>query len=114
MRPRARRSASGTQEGQFRRGLAQAPAPVSPSLSTCPSCGARALRASCLIRRGTSRRRALFQRRRPREGVRTDSVVTQLRGVVVSALRSTATPRYRRPPLAGLVKLEDEKGGGPT
>ena len=46
--------------------------------------------------------------------MRTDSVVTQLRGVVVSALRSTAIPRCRRPLLAGLVKLEGEKRGGPT
>ena len=74
MSPRTRRSASGTQEGQFGRGLAQAPAPVSPSL----------LRPSFV------------------------------RGVVASALGSTAIPRCRRPPLAGLVKLEGEKGGGPT
>ncbi len=46
--------------------------------------------------------------------MRTDSVVTQLRGVVASALRSTAILRCRRPPLAGLVKLEGEKGGGPS
>ena len=37
-----------------------------------------------------------------------------LRGVVASALRSTAIPRCRGAPLAGLVKLEGEKGGGPS
>ena len=46
--------------------------------------------------------------------MRTDSVVTQLRGVVASVLRATAIPRCRRPPLGGLVKLEGEKGGGPS
>ena len=46
--------------------------------------------------------------------MRTDSVVTQLRGVVASALRSNAIQRCCRAPLGGLVKLEGEKGGGPS